>query len=240
MESLRWRIRNIHTFIACEKYHRLLSLIASAQWLHTFLCLNFVIRRIGKMVLSLFAKHIEICGRKGLHNPKTSFIVRQVIIGTHNSGCYSCAIFPVLLEWTFCQPPSGSDVWVSLRLWLGVASPRLVTPPCLPWDLAGAEIKRLSAKWVLKMGGVYLQIPGIHLKSVPRLFPPPPSARPQLQPVALNCCHPGLGGTFWAAECTPAPGSRQHLLRQTWWGRGCAAGLPWGLSSPCFFLPAWR
>lgn len=65
------------------------------------------------------------------------------------------------------------------------------------------------------MGGVYVQILGIHLKSLPHLFPPPPSARPQLQPAALNCCHAVLGWTFLSAGCTTA----RAAVGSTWWDR---------------------
>lgn len=39
----------------------------------------------------------------------------------------------------------------------------------------------------------------------------------------------------WVLSCAGQP-----RVGQTWWAWGCAAGLRWGLSSPCFFLPAWR
>lgn len=59
-----------------------------------------------------------------------------------------------------------------------------------------------------------MQILGIHLKSLPHLFPPPRSARPQLQPAALNCCPPVLGWTFSAAGYTTA-----QAAGSTWWDR---------------------
>lgn len=133
----------------------------------------------------------------------------------------------MLFEWNFCQPHPEAMYEFSYT-----SVPRSsISMPCLTFPLsprpsgwsrdqadkweAGSENGR-SKRWV--------QILGIHLKPLLHLFPPPPAARPQLQPAPLNWSCPVLGWTFSAADCrtrtrqSAAPGGADMMVLrlQSW------------------------